>query len=130
MDVTVRKTSSLKKSILAMLVAIFLCFFLLFFTVDRVCNNSIKQWLPYYPAAKVISENHNFFRPQGMGLTVITLGSEDDPEVVRQFYRDNTLAMMRGGVSRGLAALDSRVEPDPDNVGGSLIYLYSECGQN
>lgn len=130
MDVTTRSNTSFRKSLLAMLAAIAIFFAFLFFWVDRTCHSAISQWLPYYPDAKVISEDHNFFRPQGMGLTVITLGSEDDSETVKQFYRDNNIAMLRGGVSRGLAALDWNVEEDPDNVGGSLIYLFSECGQN
>jgi hypothetical protein len=95
---------------------------------DMICKSNVETWLPYYPNAEVVSIEHDFIRARAMGETWVVLSSPDDPETVRQFYRDNTLALMRAETLRGWAITDWRVEADPDGE-GSIIRLYSLCGE-
>lgn len=115
------------KWFLLLLVFAFGCIGTVLFAGDQVCHSDIEQWIPVYPGAIVISKEHDFIRLRAMGTSVLTLSSPDDPEIVRQFYRDNTLRLLREQESRGLASTNWSVEPDPDSD-GSIIILYSECG--
>jgi hypothetical protein len=56
------------------------------------------------------------------------LSTTDDAETAREFYRQNTLRVLRAEISRGLASTNWAVTPNPDGS-GSLITLWSECGQ-
>jgi hypothetical protein len=123
----VRPPSLLKWAVLLLGLA-FACIAMLLISVDYVCNSNIEQWAPYYPDATVISVEHDFIRARGIGTSRVTLASADDAETVRQFYRDNTLALMQTEQTRGLASTHWNVEENPEGS-GSIITLYSECGQ-
>ncbi len=126
MDVTQRSTT-VKRSILAMLAFTIICFLGMGATVDVVCHNSITPWLPFYPNARIVTQEHNFIRPHALGLSLTMLSTPDDLETVQQFYRENIISLLQKETARGLAATDWRAEENPD--GGTLIRLYSECGQ-
>lgn len=111
---------------LVMLLLAFGCVATMLFAADRLCSANIEQWTPFYPGAALTDQQHNFLRPRAMGISRVILSSPDDPETVRQFYRDHTLALLRAEQSRGIASTNWRVEPDGT---GSLIVLDSQCGQ-
>jgi hypothetical protein len=95
---------------------------------DQICSANIAEWIPYYPEATLVSEEHDFIRLRAMGTSKVVLSTPDDAETTRQFYRDTTLRLMRAGETRGWATTDWRVDPNPDGQ-GSLITLVSECGK-
>ena len=103
------------------------CFATLVLVVDEVCRLNIEQRIPYYPDARVVSVDYDFIRLRALGVSRVVLSSPEDPETVRQFYRDNTIRLMQAEESRGLAGTDWNVQPDEDG-GGSIIILSSVCG--
>src|SRR5215470_13853021 len=54
--------------------------------IDAGCHNSMTQKIPIYPGAQVVSTKYNFFRPFGMGETLVLLTTDDAPDVVRNWY--------------------------------------------
>ena len=122
-----REPRSLLKVVLVLLLASFGCILSLVVVGDQICHSNIDQWAPYYPGATVISSEYDFIRLRAIGTSTVILFSPDEPETVRQFYRDLTLELMRADKSRGLAGTSWTVNPNPDGE-GSVIILYSECG--
>jgi len=118
---------SILKSGLVLLGLAFACIATLLFTGDSICHSNIEQWIPYYPGAIVVSTEYDFIRARGIGTTTVMLATDDDEETVRQFYRDNILALLDAEASRGLASTSWDVLTDGE--GGSIITLYSECGR-
>ena len=104
------------------------CMGTLVFVSDQICSSNIEEWIPYYPGATVVSEEHDFLRLRAMGVSHVVLATSDDPETVKQFYRDTTIRLMRAEETRGWASTNWRVDPNPDGS-GSLITLDSECGE-
>lgn len=94
--------------------------------LDNECNRQILRWLPLYPAAETISVEHDFFRPQAMGRTVMVLRSPDGANATRRWYIDVWDTEADRDPSRGLAIVNFRVTDDPDSD-GSLVYLTSSC---
>ncbi|MBZ0304177.1 MAG: hypothetical protein K8J31_30860 [Anaerolineae bacterium] len=93
---------------------------------DIACNISINTWLPVYPDAQVISVEHNFIRPRGLGATLMVLRTPDDPETVNTFYRQNIQDLVDRGAPRGMGSTDWSAREDPDEE-GTLLALYSRC---
>ena len=122
-----QRPHSLWKVVLILLLLAFGCISTVIFTADQICRSNIEQWLPRYPGATIISSEYDFIRLRAIGTSTVVLFSPDEPETVRQFYRDLTLTLMQAGKSRGLASTNWTVEPNPDGE-GSVIILYSECG--
>ena len=122
-----RTRMSTFKWLLLLLAIAFGCIGTVLIAGDQMCHLNIGQWTPIYPGATVISQEHDFIRLRAMGTSTIILSSPDDPETVRQFYRDNTLRLLQEEKSQGLASTHWAVEPNPDGE-GSIIILYSECG--
>ena len=123
----VRRSPPLGKSVLILLLFVFLCFLTLLVTVDQMCSTSIEQWIPYYPDAEVISVEYSLFRPRSMGETVTVLLTRDDEETVREFYRQTILALLDEQQTRGLARTHWDTEQNLDGD-GTFIILSSECG--
>lgn len=101
------------------------------FTIDRICVTNMALRLPRYPGAEVVRERHNLVTSFGMGETVLQLHSDDDPDVVREWYARNTGEVLRANVrnaffqwTRGEWVVDPAQEGD-----GSQIILHGTCMQ-
>lgn len=127
MDVTIRRRPSLVRSMAVMLVFVVICLAVILVAADQVCRMNIDQWMPLYPGAEEVRLEYDFARPRALGTTLGLYHTPDDEETVRQFYRENTLALLQAEQTRGLATTDWNTEPQPD--GGTRIILYSECGR-
>lgn len=94
---------------------------------DLQCSSDIDTWVPLYPNGETVTVEYDFVRPRALGETVWIQSSTDDIEVIKQFYRDNNIANLDAGRTRGLAATEWRVEPDPETNTNHII-LFSSCG--
>lgn len=115
--------------------AIFACVLLSIVGINGVCLGYLPQRLPYYPGARVDSEGYNFITPWGMGNTVASLYSTDDPETVRSWYGVQTGNFLREAVrnptpvtdlGRQVARVDFDITRDADGV-GTRILLFGTC---
>ncbi len=93
--------------------------------IDRQCAADIDRWLPLYPGAAVVSEQHTFLRSRGMGETALTLHTPDDRQAVSTWYLERTQRQADIDPNRGAATNRLRLEDAP--AGGTLIHLNSEC---
>lgn len=94
--------------------------------LDADCHADIQRWLPLYPDAEVVSVEHDFFRAQAMGRTVMILRSPDDVLTTRRWYVDVWDREADIDPNRGLAIVNFQVNADPDSD-GSLVILSSSC---
>ena len=94
---------------------------------DLRCRADIEAYAPLYPNAEAVEAIYDMFRPRALGRTTFVMESPDDIEMVKQFYRDNILAVLDAERTRGLASTDWRVQPLEDGP-GSRIILISACG--
>lgn len=104
-------------------------------TLDRVCYSGLSQRLPIYPDAEVEMRSHNLFTEFGMGNTVIVMHSNDEPNVVRSWYGQQTGGYLRqtmesGGfvdrIAQRLARGDWDVTREEDGDGTQII-LFGTC---
>lgn len=123
-------------SSLVILLAIMLCSIVSVLGLDAVCHSEIERVLPLYPQAELVSQQHDFLRPRGMGHTYVVLATTDQPTLVRQWYRDVRFSLSRSTENsernlspNGLATVSYRVSED-NVTGQTLIYLVSECAYN
>ena len=123
---TPRKIRKRIRAFIWLLVLVFGCPSSVFIVADVACNISINTWLPLYPGAKQISVDYNFIRPRGMGATLMTFETPDDPETVEQFYYDHFVDLVEQKIPRGVGGTDFSAEPNPDGE-GSVLALYSHC---
>lgn len=117
----------------AIIAGILLCSGVSFYTLDRICYDSLSQRLPIYPNAEIVFRAHNLFSELGMGNTVITLHSDDEPDVVRAWYgrAQGEYARMALNSSniitstgQRIARADWSVTRDGD---GTQIILFGTC---
>ena len=95
---------------------------------DIKCAYDIENWwAPLYPNGETVKVEYDLFRARALGETNWHMESSDDVETVKQFYRDTRIATLRAGKTRGIANVESFVQP-LDDGNGSLIILYSTCG--
>ncbi len=94
---------------------------------DLQCASDIETWAPLYPSAETVSVDYDTFRARATGITRSVQISSDDLETVKEFYREVTLANLRDGKGRGLAATDWRAIENP-NGEGTQVTLISTCG--
>jgi hypothetical protein len=120
------KEPSLWRWLLMMFGGGVLCMGLFVVAIDETCHRDIVDRQPVYPGAEIVEAEHNFIRLRAMGRTRLTLSTPDDIEVVRQWFRDRNLELLRSDRYRGLAALDWRAEPDEN---GSLLFYTSSCSE-
>lgn len=98
---------------------------------DRVCVNGFNERLPLYPGATVKWERHNFLTVFGMGETVMTLYSPDDPDTVRSWYARTTSDASKRAISDALlrmAQSEWTVNRAEDGTGSQII-LHGVCMQ-
>lgn len=122
------KTTPLWKVLLIMVGSTVACMGVFVFSLDEVCRANIAMRQPLYPNAEVMTTEYSLFRPRAMGITRLTLATADDPETVRQWFRDVTMDLLQREQFRGIASLNYQVHENPEGE-GSLINLYSECGE-
>ncbi|MEP7292717.1 MAG: hypothetical protein ABI835_13125 [Chloroflexota bacterium] len=113
-------------------IAVILCSGVSMFTVDRLCYGNLSQRLPIYTNAEVVRRVHNLFTEFGMGNTVITLISPDDPDTVRSWYAVHTGSYLREALRNNtpffrMSQGQVDVSHDPDNPSGSQIILFGTC---
>jgi len=113
---------------LLMLVAIALCFTSIGVVVDVSCAKDAKVWLVDYPNAEVVSQEHSWLRPFGMGTTHRVLYTPDSRITVFRWYQDHDMELNRQQEWRddGIATMRWRLFTVPDNE-GTYIELYSDC---
>ena len=115
------------KAMLLILITVVVCVLATFVVLDVKCSSDIARWLPLYPNAQIVEEEYNF-RRRASGITTMVLQTADPTNVVYKWYYQQRFAEADKDPNRGLATTNFTVETNPDN-GGSLIYLYSRCGQ-
>jgi hypothetical protein len=117
---------------LVVIVAVFVCSAVTSFAADRLCYGALSQRLPLYPNATVTSRTHNLFSEFGMGNTVVTMTTSDDPTTVRNWYGRATGTYMRSEGGGSLFFTLARGQWDVSrgtNGEGSLIILFGTCIQ-
>lgn len=102
---------------------------------NGVCSAYFPERLPYYPGAEVRSQVHNFITPWGMGNTVATLYTPDDPNTVRSWYGVHIGTYLRNAINnptpisdlgRRIARVDFNITLAEDGVGTQII-LFGTC---
>ncbi len=132
------KSASLRRTIigtLAIMVAIMICTVTLVTAVDTACYNDINHWMPLYPDSEVVEVKYDFFRPRGMGNTLMIFYTPDDETTVRRWYinyrrsitQNQQYADNSNYRASGLASTAYRIAPAENNQRGSLIYHVSDC---
>ncbi len=107
-----------------------LCMGSMVLVADEMCHRNITRRQPLYPDAQRIEHNYNFLRSQGMGITRMTLETDDDEETVREWMRQVALELLEAEAFGGIATVSWRYEAiSEDADSGTRIYLYSECAQ-
>ncbi len=99
----------------------------LVFGSDQYCRYEINRRLPIYPAATLISEEHNGLRVRATGASHMVFSTSADLETVREWYREFNLKRVKEEGPQGLATVNFVLEPDPQS-GGTLITYMTECG--
>jgi hypothetical protein len=101
--------------------------------MDSMCYNVLSQRLPIYPDAEITVERYSFMRRYGMGETILVLESDEESEVVRDWYgrargsiaqqvrRDNTMKLFYG-FTRAVASVTTA-----EDGTGSQIVLSGAC---
>jgi hypothetical protein len=92
---------------------------------DVRCTQDASQWIPIYPDSTVISQQYNFARPFGVGVTLTRLHSDDDKAAVQSFYVETQRALRQADIEPLEARMSYFVETDP--AGGTTIDLLSQC---
>ncbi|MFW5747997.1 MAG: hypothetical protein ACOCYT_00130 [Chloroflexota bacterium] len=95
-------------------------------TLDQMCVNEMKRFMPIYPDAEIISQEYNFLRPYGIGETVMLLYSADDSRTVGGWYGRHIGMELREG--RNLVRNEWSVVRAEDRQGSQII-LYGRCVQ-
>lgn len=72
--------------VLGLMVMIFGCIGVTTLSIDAACYNSMTPKIPVYPNGRITLEQHNFLRAFGMGETVMIIDTDDEPNVVREWY--------------------------------------------
>jgi hypothetical protein len=99
---------------------------------NQVCIGHLSQLMPAYPGAETLWEYHNFLSEYGIGDTVKSLHSDDDPAVVTSWYGVTIGKFRRNSIQNNtfgywLADESYTIVPDTDVGRGSLITLNGKC---
>ncbi len=118
---------------LVVIILVFLCSGVTTFVADRICYGTLSQRFPFYPNATVLTRTHNLFTELGMGNTVITLTSPDDPNTVRSWYAVHTGSYLREAIRNHTpfyTMAQGQVDVSRGDDGkGSLIIMFGTCIQ-
>lgn len=101
-----------------------LCTGIFYLGLDFVCVNDAQTWIPPYPDAEVVSEDYNFLRPFGVGITQIQLYTTDARQDIVSWY-----GQARSGLginATSLATMNYTIS-EADDGEGHIISLSSEC---
>jgi hypothetical protein len=115
------------KTLILICIAVAVCILGTFVVIDTRCSSDIARWIPLYPNAQIVEEDYNF-RRRATGITSMLLWTADEPDAVRRWYFRQRSAEADKDPNRGLATTNFTVQTDFER-GGSVIYLYSRCGQ-
>jgi hypothetical protein len=120
---------------LIIVILLFGCIGISLLAADRVCYAGLSQRLPIYPNAEIVYRSHNFLTELGMGNTVITLYSPDDPDTVRSWYGRTTGEFLQDSLNSGdpiirlqrvIAQTDWSITRAEDGIGSQII-LFGTC---
>jgi hypothetical protein len=120
---------------LLVFILLFGCIGISLLATDRVCYAGLSQRLPIYPNAEIVYRSHNFISELGMGNTVITLYSPDDPDTVRSWYGRTTGEFLQNSLQSGdpiirlqrvIAQTDWSITRAEDGIGSQII-LFGTC---
>jgi hypothetical protein len=95
------------------------------FLLDSRCHYELTRMLPPYPEAELVYEDYNFFRPFGMGRTIIQMHSNDDFQTVGAFY-----GKIYGELVRTRRVSSGRYNAVRAEDGGTRITLSGACFQS
>ena len=115
------------KTLILIFIAVTVCILATFAVIDTRCSTDIARWIPLYPNAQIVEEEYNF-RQRATGITSMLLWTTDSADAVRRWYYEQRFAESQKDPNRGLATTSFTVQSDTER-GGSVIYLYSRCGQ-
>lgn len=132
------KGASLRRTIigtLAIIAGIITCTTTLIVGIDTACYNDVNYWLPIYPGSEVVEVKYDFFRPRGMGNTLMIFYTPDSENTIRQWYvaYRRTITQSREDIRdpntrfSSLASTTYRIAPAEQGKHGSLIYHVSDC---
>lgn len=111
--------------ILMVTVSIFACVSILYVSIDTSCRKDARKWLPDYPGAERVHEEHSWLTPFGIGQTTRVLFSTDPRQEIMQWYTENDKHMGQGGNAPSeFATMRWRLSNAED---GTHIILTSEC---
>ena len=122
-------------SLTLIVVGIIVLAVLLLAAIDGQCASEINTWLPVYPGATLVSEEHDYFRPRAMGRTTGAYYTPDDSATVRRWYSEYRRALTEGRYNEANpnapmeagSAATVRFDLRPAEDGGTIIILRSEC---
>ena len=120
---------------LGILLGMIVCGSIVYISVDRVCYTGITRRVPVYPEATQVWLTHNMLFEWGMGTTVATYESDNDPETVRRFYANNLRAFTQNDASSRNPLVSAYVRltqarfdvTEAQDGTGSQIILYGVC---
>ncbi len=110
---------------LILMVGMVITFSVFIIGFDARCHYELNRLLPRYPGSELVYEDYNFFRPFGIGRTIIHLHSDEEFLTVGSYYgtiRLNVISTRRLSTGRHSAV---RAED-----GGTDIYLIGACMQS
>jgi hypothetical protein len=101
---------------------------LIYIAIDATCTGEADLWLVDYPDAELVSEQYDFVRPFGIGITTRVLHTPDAQSTVRVWYSNQQRETAREGhvPRRQLAIFQWTIGRVPDGD-GSQITLYQQC---
>lgn len=95
-----------------------------FVALDVYCAADINHQMPIYPNGEVVSVEHTYFRPRGIGTTNMIMQTDDSRGEIIRWYVDHS---REAGRSPGYAITSSPPGIQENDDGSSTIVLFSRC---
>lgn len=115
------------RSLLILFVIVLLCSGSSAAFLDIRCGLE-TTWLQPYPGSQLVSQEYNFLRPHGMGVTLSVYRSPDSAEAIRDWYGDQCRPYIEQNTAQ-LAETRFDITNDPQSD-QRLITLSSVCAWN
>ncbi|MBC7870991.1 MAG: hypothetical protein H7Y09_09155 [Chitinophagaceae bacterium] len=113
---------------LGMLLGTLACISVIYFAVDNSCVSSANTWLPDYAGSQLVSEEHSWLRPFGIGETTRILYTTNAFDTVSRWYTRQDILNESQGKSRDGQIAQLRWATGRDqNTDGTVIALVSRC---
>jgi len=128
-----QRTTSLKGCLIVSLLMVgstVLCIFFGYVTADVLCVRHADPWMVDYPDAEVevITQEHSFLRPWGIGATTRVIRVYEDPRVVRQWYRDRHFALDASGTdTQGIGTIRLARTSNGPNDETAIVRMGTRC---